>query len=170
MRESSARWARISRAPSAQLRPIVKGLAWRSEYQKAAGVWPESVRPDRSVIVPEIMTGNRSPLASKTSSMRKQCRLGVERVEDRLDDQKIGAALDQRGRGFGIGLAQLVEAHRAKTRIVDVGRNRGGAIGWPQGAGDEAARIPSFCCAASAASRASRAETKFKSATSSSMP
>ena len=65
----SARWARISRAPSAQLRPIVKGLAWRTECQKAVGVWPDSVRPDRSVMVPEIITGSRRPISTKTSSM-----------------------------------------------------------------------------------------------------
>ena len=118
-RESSARWARISRAPSAQLRPIVKGFAWRSEYQKAAGVWPDSVRPDRSVMVPEIMTGRRSPRFFENAVDAKQRRLGVERVEDCLDNQKIGAALDQRARRFRIGVAQFVEAHRAKAGIVD---------------------------------------------------
>ena len=71
--------------------------------------------------------------------MAEQRRLGVQGVEDRLDDQNIRAALDQRGCRLGIGLAQIVEAHRAKARIIDVGRNRGGAIGRPQRAGDEAA-------------------------------
>ena len=58
-------------APSAQLRPIVNGLACRTECQKAVGVWPESVRPDRSVIVPEIMTGSRLPVSAKSSSQAK---------------------------------------------------------------------------------------------------
>ena len=61
---SSAIWARISSAPSAQLRPTENGAAWRTEFQNAAGVWPESVRPERSVMVPEIMTGTRSPRSS----------------------------------------------------------------------------------------------------------
>ena len=52
-------YGRISFAPSAQLSPIVSGRAWRTEFQNASGVWPESVRPDASVIVPEIMTGRR---------------------------------------------------------------------------------------------------------------
>ena len=91
------------------------------------------------MIVPEIMTGSLSPLASKTLIDGGKRRLGVQGVEDRLDDQNIRAALDQRGCRLGIGRAQIVEAHRAKARIIDVGRNRGGAIGRPQGAGDEAA-------------------------------
>ncbi len=69
--DSSARWGRIAAAPSAQLRPTVKGLAWRTECQKAVGVWPESVRPERSVIVPEIMTGRRMPFSRKISSQAK---------------------------------------------------------------------------------------------------
>ena len=69
--ESSCRCGRIALAPSAQLSPIVKGLAWRTEFQKADGVWPDSVRPERSVIVPEIITGRRTPLASKRSSQAK---------------------------------------------------------------------------------------------------
>ena len=84
---------------------------------------------------------DRQTLAAllKNAVNGKQRRLGVERVEDCLDDQKIGAAFDQRVGRFSIGRAQIVEAHRAKARIVDVGRNRGGAVGRPQGAGDEAA-------------------------------
>jgi hypothetical protein len=64
--ESSWIWARISRAPSAQLRPMENGSAWRTECQKAVGVWPDRVRPDRSVIVPEIMTGSLTPRSANT--------------------------------------------------------------------------------------------------------
>ena len=46
----------------------MNGRAWRTEYQKAVGVWPESVRPERSVMVPEIITGRRTPFSAKTSS------------------------------------------------------------------------------------------------------
>ena len=48
---------------------MAKGAAWRSECQKASTVWPVSVRPERSVIVPEIHTGSRSPISAKTSSI-----------------------------------------------------------------------------------------------------
>ena len=41
--------------PSAQLRPTTAGRAWRMEFQNASVVWPDSVRPDASVMVPETM-------------------------------------------------------------------------------------------------------------------
>ena len=69
--EISARCARIASAPSAQLSPMVKGRAWRTECQKAVGVWPERVRPERSVMVPEIIIGSRTPFSAKTSSAAK---------------------------------------------------------------------------------------------------
>ena len=69
MRPISAICARISCAPSAQLSPIENGEAWRIEFQNAAGVWPDSKRPERSVMVPEIITGTRMPRASVISSM-----------------------------------------------------------------------------------------------------
>src|SRR6266498_3031909 len=58
-RASSSRYGRISAAPSAQLRPTASGRAWRTEFQNASVVWPESVRPDASVIVPDTMIGER---------------------------------------------------------------------------------------------------------------
>ena len=67
----SPRCARIAAAPSAQLSPTVNGRAWRTECQKAVGVWPDSVRPDRSVIVPEIMIGRRTAFSANTSSQAK---------------------------------------------------------------------------------------------------
>jgi hypothetical protein len=33
----------------------------RTEFQNASGVWPDSVRPLASVIVPEIITGSSMP-------------------------------------------------------------------------------------------------------------
>ena len=33
------------------------GREWRTECQNAVGVWPERVRPERSVMVPEIISG-----------------------------------------------------------------------------------------------------------------
>ena len=42
------------------MKPMAKGLACRTEFQKASTVWPDSVRPDLSVIVPEIQIGSFS--------------------------------------------------------------------------------------------------------------
>ena len=63
--------------------------------------------------------------------------LGVERVENRLDEQHVGAAIEQPAHLLGIGGAQLVEGDGAKARVQDVGRDRGGAVGRADGAGDE---------------------------------
>ncbi len=63
--------------------------------------------------------------------------LGVQRVEDRLDDEDLGPAFDQRARRFDIGIMQLVERDGAEAGIVDVGRDRGGAAGRPERADDE---------------------------------
>ena len=60
MRDSSAMCGRISSAPRAQFRPMAKGLACLTEFQNASTVWPDRVRPDRSVMVPEIQIGSRS--------------------------------------------------------------------------------------------------------------
>ena len=92
----SRRYGRASpSAPSAQLRPMVSGWAWRTEFQNAAGVWPDSVRPERSVIVPEIITGRSTPRSSHDLRDGEDRRLGVERVEDGLDQEEVGAAVDQ---------------------------------------------------------------------------
>ena len=65
-------------------------------------------------------------------------RLGVQRVEDRLDQDQVGAAVDEAAHLLGIGATEVVEAHRAEARVVDVRRDRGGAVGRPERAGDEA--------------------------------
>jgi hypothetical protein len=59
----------MSRAPSAQLTPTQKGRACFTDTQKASIVWPDRVRPLRSVTVTEIITGRRTPRSAKTSSI-----------------------------------------------------------------------------------------------------
>ncbi len=39
---------------------MVSGRAWRTEFQKAGTVWPDRMRPEASVTVPEIMIGRRT--------------------------------------------------------------------------------------------------------------
>ena len=43
---------------------MVIGRACRTEAQNASTVWPDSVRPEASVIVPEMMIGMSMPDAS----------------------------------------------------------------------------------------------------------
>ncbi len=45
---------------------MIVGRAWRIEFQKASTVWPDSVRPEASVIVPETAIGRSSPSSSST--------------------------------------------------------------------------------------------------------
>ncbi len=66
-------------------------------------------------------------------------RFRVQGVEDRLDQQEVGPAVDQSGDLFGVSLAQHIEGDGAVAGIGDVGRDRGGAVGRPERAGDEAA-------------------------------
>ena len=56
----------MSRAPSAQLMPTEKGRAWATETQNASMVWPDRVRPLRSVIVTDSIRGSSLPCSSNT--------------------------------------------------------------------------------------------------------
>ena len=69
---------------------------------------------------------------------RVKRRLGVQCVEDRLDQQNVGAAVDQAKRRLAVSGAQIIEAHGAKAGIGDVRRDRRRAIGRPDRPRDEA--------------------------------
>ena len=58
----------MSLAPSAQLMPTLNGLACAIDTQNASMVCPDSVRPLRSVIVTEIISGSRSAFGVRRSS------------------------------------------------------------------------------------------------------
>ena len=57
-------YGRMSAPPSAQLRPTDNGSECRIDCQNAVVVWPESVRPERSVMVPEIISGVLMPVSA----------------------------------------------------------------------------------------------------------
>ena len=61
-------------------------------------------------------------------------RLGVECVEHRLDDQQVRPAVDQAFGGLPVGDPQRVEIDIARRRVLDIGGDRGGAVGRPDGA------------------------------------
>ena len=118
---------RICFAPSAQFMPTLSSGMCETEIQNASTVWPESVRPLRSTMVTETMTGTRLPEASKYSSMANRRGLGVQRVEDGFEQQQVDAAFDQGAGLLVVGFAQLVEGDAAGGGIADVLRDRGGA-------------------------------------------
>src|SRR5579863_3934511 len=65
--------------------------------------------------------------------------LGVEGIEYGLDEEKIGAAVDESPGLLAVGDSQFVEGHRAEAWVVDVRRQRGSAIRWSERTRDEAA-------------------------------
>ncbi|MDT4867240.1 hypothetical protein FQZ97_1021380 [compost metagenome] len=67
----------MSAAPSAQFRPTASGCRWRTLAQKALTVWPLRMRPEASVTVPLMITGRRSPLFSKNSSIANSAALAL---------------------------------------------------------------------------------------------
>ena len=72
---------------------------------------------------------------------REEGRLGVEGVEDGLDQEQVGPAVDQAPRGLRVGGDQLVERDVPEAGIVDVGRERRGPVGRAEHAGHEARRL-----------------------------
>ena len=118
--------------------PTENGAAWRIEFQNAAGVWPDSSAAGQ--VRDRAGDHHRHAHAARLGLVedRVDRGLGVERVEDRLDQQQVGAAVEQAAHLLGIGVAQLVERDGAEARIGDIRRDRRGAVGRPERAGDEA--------------------------------
>jgi hypothetical protein len=63
--------------------------------------------------------------------------LGVQGVEDGLDQQDVDASLDQSADLLGVGLPQHVERHVSERRVVDVLRDRQGLVRRADRTGDE---------------------------------
>ena len=66
-------------------------------------------------------------------------RLRVQRVEDRLDQEQVGAAVGQAADLLGVRLAHLVERVRPEPGIVDLRAERQRDVQRPDRAGDEPA-------------------------------
>ena len=94
---------RISAAPSEQLTPTISGFACSTESQNASTVWPERLRPLLSIAVNESQSGTSGRLVERGDDRR----LRVQRVEDRLDEQQVDAALAQRADLVRVRVAHL---------------------------------------------------------------
>ena len=75
--DRTSRCSRSCFGPSAQFRPTISGSAWRTLFQNASTVWPDSVRPEASTIVPEMISGSRSPSSSNSDSTAKIAALAL---------------------------------------------------------------------------------------------
>ncbi len=62
----------------------------------------------------------------------KDRRLGVQGVEDRLDQDQVRPAVNQAPQLLAVRQAQVVEANRAVAGVVHVRRHRGGAVRRPE--------------------------------------
>ena len=120
------------------MKPTDSGAACAIEFQNASGVWPG--QQAAGAVGDGAGDHHRQIDAARIELFGdgEDGGLGVERVEDGLDQQRIDAAVEQAAHLLGIGDAQFVEGDGAKARIQNVGRDRGGAVGRADGAGDEA--------------------------------
>ena len=73
---------------------MASGRAWRTLCQKAVTVCPLRMRPEASVTVPLMMRAGARRFFKELVN-GKQRGLGVQGVEDGLDQQHVGAAFDQ---------------------------------------------------------------------------
>ena len=71
-------------------------------------------------------------------------RLGIEGVEDGLDQDQVGAALDQAAGGLDVVFHQQVEGDVAVAGVVDIRGDRAGPAGGAQHPGDEARLVGGF--------------------------
>ena len=65
----------------------------------------------------------------------KERRLGVQGIENSLDQKDVDATLDETGGGRSVGLDQFVKGDIPESGILHVGRQRGGPVGGAQGPG-----------------------------------
>ena len=137
IRASSSTCGAISRAPSAQLIPTACGRACATAFQNASTVWPDSVRPDASVIVTEIHTGGRSSegTPSRASSMatRHAFRFSVSKevsgtITDlsgrTLSGQTVEAFFTsvRHAKPFAVGLNCALGAAEMRPFLLDLAR------------------------------------------------
>ena len=95
----------------------------------------------REVAPGEVDRREREPQRQLRGDVLRGCdrRLRVERVEDRLDQQQVDAALGERADLLGVGLANSLERGAAEAGIVDLRRDRERDVERADRAGDEAA-------------------------------
>jgi hypothetical protein len=66
----------------------------------------------------------------------EQRSLGVQSVEDGLDQEQIGPAVEQPANGLAVGVHQIVESDVPESWIVHIRGERCRAVGRPQHTGD----------------------------------
>jgi hypothetical protein len=121
---------------SAQLKPTDKGEDG-APMPEPAGVWPDaSSRTIRDGAGDHHRNVDALRLAQFIDG--EQRRLGIERVENGLDQEYVDATVHEVCGLRAISLSQLIERYGAVRGVVDVGRHGRRTIGRPDGTGDKA--------------------------------
>ena len=110
----------MSRAPRAQLIPTLSRVACEigiperlrclAGKRAAAGIGDRDRDHDR----------HPAPQFFKAVLDREQRRLGIQGVEDRLDQEHVDTAVDQPANLFVVGRGQLVKGDGPERRILDI--------------------------------------------------
>jgi len=100
----------------------------RIEFQNASVVWPDKVRPEASLMVPETIRGRSVANSSKDSRTANKRGLGVQGVEYGLDQDDIDAAFDERARRQRVAGHQFIELMLRKPGSLTSGDSE--RYGW----------------------------------------
>ncbi len=74
---------------------MANGLACLTEIQKASVVCPERVRPEASVMVPEMISGSLIADFFTGGFISKNSGFGIEGIKDGFDQDQINPAVDK---------------------------------------------------------------------------
>ena len=127
----------MSSGPVEQLSPITSTSSAASVVSTAWMSVPSSILPPWGSSETEVWIGSSRPACFERLAGAEHRRLDLEDVLGGLDDDQVGAAVDQPARLLGEDLDQLAERDRAQGRVVGGGQVAGRA----DRAGDEA-RVP----------------------------
>ena len=125
-----------SLAPKAQLKPMLNRSTCETELRNASTVWPESVLPLRSVIVPETMTGTFTPRFSRRSWMANRAALAFS-VSKMVSTSSVSTPPSSKPWPAVIGVVEMVESDGPVSRVVHVRGEGSGFIGRAQCTGYE---------------------------------
>jgi hypothetical protein len=114
------------------------------EFQNALGLCPERLRPLTSGKVTDIISGRSTARSAKHRLYRVDRGLRVQRVEDGFDHQQVDATIQEAMHRLRVITRQLLKVDVARTGVVDVRRDRRGAGGRAQHAGDETGLVGRF--------------------------
>ena len=124
----------MSSGPVEQLRPITSTSSAASVVSTAAMSVPSSILPPFGSSETLVWIGTRAAGRGERLADAEDRRLDLEDVLRGLDDDQVGAALDQSAGLLGEDLDQRAEADVAQGRVVGGGQE----AGRPDRAGDEA--------------------------------